>query len=113
MNPDSSEAVQEEILEVKDFRQPLVTAQGIILGFVLGFVGDWVTEPTFSLDDRGSKALLTGSCIAILCFVCVILRILSPTKIARTSTAHYTATLRLFAVGVVSLLTSFLLSAAL
>ena len=113
MNPDSSEAVQEQILEVKDFRQPLVTAQGIILGFVLGFVGDWVTEPTFNLDASGSKALLIGSSVAILCFVCVILRILSPTLVARTSTAHYTATLRLFAIGVVSLLASFLLSALL
>lgn len=113
MNSESSEVVQEQTLEVKDFRQPLVTAQGIILGFVLGFVGEWVTEPTFNLDDSGSKALLIGSCSAILCFVGVILRILSPAKIARTSVSHYTATLRLFAVGVVSLLTSFLLSALL
>ena len=98
-------------LEVKDFRQPLVTAQGIILGFALGFVGDWVTEPTFNLEDNGSKVLLFGSCAAILGFVTVILRILSPTPTARTSVSHYTTTLRVFAAGVIVLLASFLLSA--
>lgn len=100
-------------LEVKDFRQPLVTAQGIILGFLLGFVGEWVTEPTFSLDDNGSIVLLGGCCLAILAFVTVILRILSPSMTARTSVAHYTLTLRLFASGVICLLLSFLLSAIL
>jgi hypothetical protein len=98
-------------IEVKDFRQPLVTAQGIILGFLLGFVGEWVTEPTFTIDDTGSRVLLGGCCFAILAFVTVILRILSPSNTARTSVAHYTLTLRLFASGVICLLLSFLLSA--
>lgn len=101
----------QDTLEVKDFRQPLVTAQGIILGFVLGFVGEWVTEPTFSLKDTGSKVLLAGSCAAILCFVTVILRILSPAATAGTSVSHYTTTLRTFAAGVFTLLVAFLLSA--
>lgn len=37
--------------ELKDYRQPVVTSLGVILGFLLGFLGQWVTEDGFALKN--------------------------------------------------------------
>ncbi len=35
--------------DIKDFRQPVVTSLGVIVGFLLGYVGQWLTEANFAL----------------------------------------------------------------
>jgi len=47
--------------ELKDYRQPVVTSLGVILGFLIGFLGQWVTEDnfaTFAVGRRGAAVLL-------------------------------------------------------
>ena len=50
--------------EIKDYRQPLVTSLGVILGFLLGFLGQWVTETDFALRDASDHLTFWGSLCA-------------------------------------------------
>ena len=38
--------------EIKDYRQPVVTSIGVILGFLMGFLINWVTDEHFSIHTQ-------------------------------------------------------------
>ena len=97
--------------EIKDYRQPVVTSLGIILGFLLGFLGQWITEPNFALHGAGDVVTLLGTLMgAVLLFV-ALFRMLSPHVQAEQALAVYQGVLRIYLAGVVIAMGSMLVSA--
>lgn len=85
--------------KIQAFRQPLVTATGIILGFILNFAASYVKSES-PLNDF--FATLIGICIltGIISLIVVLSRVLKmdyPTEKAET---YYQKTLWLFIFGV-------------
>ncbi|REC50936.1 MULTISPECIES: hypothetical protein [Chryseobacterium] len=85
--------------KIQSYRQPLVTATGIILGFILNFASSYVknesTLPVF-LD------YLVGACIliGIICLIIVLKRILQMNYPKEKSEKYYQKTLNYFIFGV-------------
>lgn len=80
-------------------RQPLVTATGIILGFVLNFASGWVRADT-SVGE-GLAWLIAGLIgFGVVCLIVVLTRILSADVPPESADDHYRRTVRLFVVGV-------------
>ena len=53
---------------LKEFRQPMVTAIGIILGFVMSFSADWATE---TVDESTNADYFVGLGLAIGVFLLI------------------------------------------
>jgi hypothetical protein len=100
-----------QAFEIKDFRQPLVTSLGIILGFLLGFLGQWITESDFALKGAGDVVTLVGTLLGALLLFIALFRMLSPDVKAETALQRYRGVLRLYCLGVVIPMGSLLLSA--
>lgn len=83
---------------IQNYRQPMVTSIGIILGFVLGFTGKWATEPV-------EKTEVTDYIVIIGLFVSIVLLILSMYRILNNNypqedtAKYYKKTLNLFIIG--------------
>lgn len=80
------------------YRQPLVTAAGIILGFVLNFATDLVKRDRSTDLFIGSIILLTLSGIILL--IISLYRILNHKYEAESASSYYALTLKLFLWGV-------------
>jgi hypothetical protein len=97
-------------MEIKDYRQPMVTSIGVILGFLMGFLGQWVTEPTFNLASASDYMVFVGCLAGVLLLLAALYRMLSPalpTDVAQ----HYGRTLQLYMGGIVVAFSSMVLSA--
>ncbi|MBB6325842.1 hypothetical protein FHS59_001457 [Algoriphagus iocasae] len=82
-----------------NYRQPLVTASGIILGFVLNFATDLVKR-----DNKGdfvSMAILLSTMIGIIFLITSLYRILNNKYDRNNADKYYSITLKLFLTGVV------------
>ena len=97
--------------ELKDYRQPVVTSLGIILGFLLGFLGQWVTEPNFALHDLGDVITLAGTLAGALLLFIALFRMLSPDVEPDNALVWYRRVLRLYLAGVVIPMGSLLVAA--
>jgi hypothetical protein len=97
--------------DIKDFRQPLVTSLGVILGFLLGFLGQWVTEDAFELRGASDSITFVGCIVGSLMLLTALIRMLSPGVTPELATTFYRNTLRIFIVGVVLPLRSIVVSA--
>lgn len=97
--------------EIKDYRQPVVTSLGIILGFLLGFLGQWVTEPDFVLKGAGDVLTFVGTLLGAILLFMALFRMLSPDVGADDALPMYRGVLRLYLMGVVIPMGSLLLSA--
>jgi hypothetical protein len=97
--------------EIKDYRQPVVTSLGIILGFLLGFLGQWVTEPSFLLKEAGDILTFVGTVLGVVLLFIALFKMLSPNMAPQQSLKTYQSVLRLYLVGVVVPTGSILLSA--
>lgn len=86
--------------EIKDYRQPLVTSLGVILGFLLGFLGQWVTEPDFALRNASDHLTFWGSLVAAAMLLRALYRMLQPVHASADVLAHYRQTLRLYMAGI-------------
>lgn len=84
--------------DIQNYRQPLVTSIGIILGFVLGFTGKWATEPSSTFDISDS-IILIGLIISILLLIIALFRILNNAEIDDKG-KYYNVTLKMFIAGV-------------
>ena len=62
---------------VQNYRQPMVTAIGIILGFVLGFAGKWASEETTGQVSTADDIVLTGLTIGVVLLLVALYRILN------------------------------------
>lgn len=99
-------------IEIKDYRQPMVTSLGIIMGFILSFLATWSISsdkhPIIqTIDDW---CLLVSFTIGLCLMVLVLYRILSPTIESKNPTAYYTKTLKIFIVAILISFVGLLLS---
>lgn len=85
--------------KLQPYRQPLVTATGIILGFVLNFASSWVKADSLLSDGM---AYFVGGCVlaGIVCLITVLYRVLRITYPKDHVAQYYIITLRYFIVGV-------------
>jgi hypothetical protein len=85
-------------MEIQNYRQPLVTATGIFLGFMLNFANGWMPTSFTTYKVRDSIiAIGTLSSIALLIVVLHrILRVIDPPDVNR----FYKRTLLLFILGI-------------
>jgi hypothetical protein len=97
-------------MEFKDFRQPMVTSIGVILGFLMGFLGQWVTEPNFKLASASDDLVFAGSLLGVVMLLCALYRMLSP-RLPKNLEGYYMLTLRLYMGGIVVAFVSMLVSA--
>lgn len=85
--------------KIQSFRQPLVTATGIILGFILNFASTFVKSDNMLSD---SMAYLIGFCIliGIVCLIIVLSRVLKMKYPKEHAEVYYQKTLNYFIFGV-------------
>ena len=83
---------------LKEFRQPMVTSIGIILGFVMGFSADWATE---TVDESTSADYFVGLGLAagVLLLITALFRILNANYPKENVNAYYQRTLYIFITG--------------
>lgn len=84
---------------LQPYRQPLVTATGIILGFVLNFAAGWVKSDT-PLGDTAAYVVGALVLAGMACLIAVLARILQVGVPKDRVTAYYRLTVRIFIVGV-------------
>lgn len=81
------------------YRQPMVTATGIILGFVLNFSSAWVKGDS-SISDGVAYAVFGLVIVGLLCLILVLSRVLRMGVEPERAAKYYSTTLTLFLVGV-------------
>lgn len=86
--------------KIQAYRQPLVTATGIILGFVLSIAGTWASK-AFSTDRFTEVVTAFFLCLHFPIYIIVLYRILSMKYPAHKAEAYYQRTLGLFIIGLV------------
>lgn len=88
--------------DIKDYRQPVVTSLGVILGFLLGYTGQWVTEPGFALRTVSEQVHFWGILGAAVLMLVALYRMLVPVRDPAQAYRYYRHTLHLYmgAVGV-------------
>lgn len=101
----SEQPAPKPTIDLKDYRQPMVTAIGIMLGFLVGFLGNWVSEPTFSLADDSAKIAFYGPLAGSVCLFVALLRMLNIAPVTDVI-SYYQRTLHLFSLGVILALSS-------
>lgn len=84
---------------LQPYRQPMVTATGLILGFTLNFATTWVREN----DPLASRlAWLIGACVlvGVVLLIWVLFRILDSRYDHTRHESYYGRTLALFVLGI-------------
>ena len=91
---------QEHIrFKIVNFRQPMVTASGIFLGFMLNFAANWVGDAFTKYFIKDTiLSISTSASIALL--MTVLYRILSMDYPVDNVKAYYRTTLRFFIAGI-------------
>ena len=94
--------------QIQNYRQPMVTATGIFLGFLLNFGADWIRD---AFTKHIVKDVIVGTsmliCLALL--IVVLFRMLNMKYPLEQAASYYQKTLRLFLVAVSLPFVSFLL----
>lgn len=98
-------------IDLKDYRQPLVTSVGVILGFLLGFLGQWVTEDTFELRNAADVVTFIGCVGGAMLLMLALFRMLTPPRSADRAGRYYRTTLTVYVGGVVIPFAAILLAA--
>ncbi len=85
--------------KIQTFRQPLVTATGILLGFILNFMSSWVKS---DVPFGDVLAYVVGLCMVtgIACLISVLYRVLRMDYPRDQAEQYYRHTLRVFVFGV-------------
>lgn len=97
--------------ELKDYRQPVVTSLGVILGFLVGFLGQWVTEENFALRSASDMVALASLLLASMLLLVALFRMITPGVPSEGALAHYRLTLKLYATGLAIALGGLMVSA--
>ena len=85
--------------KIQQYRQPLVTATGIFLGFMLEFTYGWLPN-AFQTYKFRDVVIASGSIASIACLVIVLFRILQMDYPEESAQLYYKKTLRLFITGI-------------
>jgi hypothetical protein len=88
-------------MDIKDYRQPMVTSLGVILGFLVGFLGQWVTEDSFALKSAADYIVFIGSFVGVVLLFTALFRMLSPKLPKDDVEAYYYTTFLVYMVGVI------------
>src|SRR5689334_455411 len=83
---------------INQYRQPLITATGIFLGFMLNYIGDWLPE-AFSKHLVRDLIIAIGTLISFASLIIVLLRILRM-RYPSDPERFYRNTMILFFVGI-------------
>ena len=94
---------------IQNYRQPMVTSIGIILGFVLGFIGKWATEPVNN-THFSDYAVAIGLLLSIVLLIIALYRILDNTYPTENVGIYYRTTLKIFILGLSAAFTGILIS---
>lgn len=86
--------------ELKDYRQPVVTSLGVILGFLVGFLGQWITEDNFALRSGSDVVVLCSSFIGVVLLLGALFRMLKPDLPPDAALAYYRITLKVYMAGI-------------
>lgn len=86
--------------EFQPFRQPLVTATGILLAFLLNVAGGWVGK-AFSTNRLAEYFVAISICVPIPLYVVVLYRILRMDYPRESLKIYYRRTLFLFLTAIV------------
>jgi hypothetical protein len=84
--------------QIQNYRQPMVTATGILLGFILNFAVLWVQYPSTLNRLRDVVALFTLT-ISVILLLIVMFRILNMRYPRHKTEAYYQKTLWIFISG--------------
>jgi hypothetical protein len=84
--------------KVQPYRQPMVTATGIFLGFMLNFTSEW-TRQTFSIQRLRDVAVAIGIVTSLALLLLTLFRILSMSYPANPY-KFYRKTLLFFLIGI-------------
>lgn len=85
--------------KIQAFRQPLVTATGIILGFILNFASSFVKSET-TLSDLASYIIAVCFIVGVVCLIVVLKLILAMDYPKENTEKYYQKILNLFIIGV-------------
>ena len=96
--------------ELKDYRQPLVTSLGVILGFLVGFLAQWVSEENFALANASDWLVFAGCIGGAAILLRVLFRMLTPVR-ELDPLAFYRRTLRLYVSGIATAFLSLIVAA--
>lgn len=83
---------------IQNYRQPMVTAIGIILGFVLGYAGKWATDPV-SDTTLSDYLVSTGLFVSVTLLIIALYRILNNKFPPENAGNYYSLTLKIFIMG--------------
>ncbi len=83
---------------IKDYRSSLVTAIGIILGFVLGFTANWATQ-NVTETDWSDFIIGIGLMASVILQIIALYRILNNNYPKENVGQYYQKTLRYFIIG--------------
>ena len=84
---------------IQQYRQPMVTATGIFLGFMLEYVNGWMPD-SFTAYKFRDAVLGIGIVTSIALLIIVLYRILSMNYRPESADVFYKKTLRLFISGI-------------
>ncbi len=96
--------------EIKDYRQPLVTSLGVILGFLVGFLAQWVSDESFALNSLSDWLVFAGCIAGSAILLRVLFRMLAPSDDNDPRT-FYRRTLRLYMTGIATAFLSLIIAA--
>jgi heme/copper-type cytochrome/quinol oxidase subunit 2 len=85
--------------KIQHYRQPMVTATGIVLGFILNFASQWATN---AFTNYRFKEFVIGIslCICIPVLLAVLYRVLNMHYPREKAASYYQHTLVLFITGI-------------
>lgn len=107
---DKTPQPQKPPFDIKDYRQPLVTSLGVVLGFLVGFLAQWVSEDDFALANAADTLVFCGCLVGAILLMVVLFRMLSPPT-AGDPSVRYKTTLRLYLAGIATAFLSLLIAA--
>ena len=88
---------------LRAFRAPLVTVIALILGFIIGFLADWIIDDDFLAFDTIDFVLFIGIIICAFLMMISLWRILIINYTEETANQYYTKTLKVFFGGLILL----------
>lgn len=82
--------------ELKDYRQPMVTSLGIMLGFLLNFLAGWGIRSGQPIEDLADAIILGDIVLAVVLMCLTLYRMLNANIGTRDPSTYYQFTLRLY-----------------
>jgi hypothetical protein len=87
------------MVKVQQFRQPMVTATGIFLGFMLDFMNGWFPN-SFTIHKFRDIVIAGGALMSIALLIVVLYRVLRGDEADDSVGPFYKRTLRMFITGI-------------